>query len=218
MLTRLLLIVLGSFVLLQILARVFRKLVHFPSPAYIGRFLDSSLRKFLQSPEKLIQRSGIEKGMHLLEVGCGSGAFTTCAARTVGEGGAVLALDIQMGMLKQLQRKLAQRNSRAIRNIKLINASASDLPLDGECVDLVYMVTVLQEIPDPHRALQEAHRVLKRGGLLAVTEFLPDPDYPLRSTTIKMGQKAGFVLEQIRGAFWNYTVKFVKPPGEKHGP
>jgi len=36
--------------------------------------------------------------------------------------------------------------------------------------------------------------VLKPGGILAVTEFFPDPDYPLKSTTIKQCEKAGFIL------------------------
>jgi len=39
------------------------------------------------------------------------------------------------------------------------------------------MITVLQEIPDKGKALREAGRVLKPGGILAVTEFFPDPDY-----------------------------------------
>gem|GEM_PF-5815557 len=36
---------------------------------------------------------------------------------------------------------------------------------------LVYMVTVLQELPDKNRALKEMKRVLKPGRILAVTEF-----------------------------------------------
>jgi len=74
----------------------------------------------------------------------------------------------------------------------------------------VYMVTVLQETPDKQKALKEAGRVLKPGGVLAVTEFLPDPDYPLKSTTIKIGEEAGFILDKVLGNFWNYTVRFVK--------
>ena len=73
------------------------------------------------------------------------------------------------------------------------------------------MVTVLQEMPDRNRALQETIRVLKPGGILAVTEFLPDPDYPLKSTTIKIGREAGFILDEASGSFWNYTVRFKRP-------
>jgi len=54
------------------------------------------------------------------------------------------------------------------------------LPFDDNSFDVVYTVTVLQELPDKNRALKEMKRVLKPGGILAVTEFLPDPDYPLK--------------------------------------
>jgi len=52
---------------------------------------------------------------------------------------------------------------------------------------------------------------LKSGGILAVTEFLPDPDYPLISITVKMGREEGFVLDDAFGSIWNYTVRFRKP-------
>lgn len=165
----------------------------------------------MQPPDTLIQRSGIKKEMHVLEVGCGSGAFTTSAARAVGKKGRAFALDVQLGMLNQLQRKLRKPENQDIENVKLIHASAYGLPFDNDSLDLVYMVTVLQEIPDKQRALKETRRVLKPGGLLAVTEFLPDPDYPLKSTTIKLGQEADFVLDKALGSFWNYTVRFIKP-------
>ncbi|MBI5401367.1 methyltransferase domain-containing protein, partial [Candidatus Wolfebacteria bacterium] len=93
----------------------------------------------------------------------------------------------------------------------LIQASAYNLPFENNFLDLVYMITVLPEIPDRQKALAEIKRVLKPGGILAVTEFLPDPDYPLISTTIKQGKKAGFIFDKTAGNFWNYTVRFKKP-------
>lgn len=76
------------------------------------------------------------------------------------------------------------------------------------------MVTVLQEIPDIARALRGIKRVLKAGGILTVTEFLLDPDYPGRSTTIKLCQRAGFVLDNSLGNLWTYTARFKKLPSE----
>jgi ubiquinone/menaquinone biosynthesis C-methylase UbiE len=73
------------------------------------------------------------------------------------------------------------------------------------------MITVLPEIPDRGLALREVKRVLKPDGVLAVTELFPDPDYPRRSTTVKLGQREGFALEASLGNFWNYTVRFKKP-------
>ena len=203
--------ILGLLLLHQVVARILRKLVHFPAPAFIGRGLDSDFRRRLQPPDKVIQRSGIRKGMRVLEVGCGSGAYTTFVARAVGEEGKVYALDIQPEMLEQLEHKLAKPENEDIKNIELVNSSAYDLPFDDGSLDLVYMVTVLQEIPDRSKALQQVRRVLKPRGILAVTEFLPDPDYPWKSTTIKMGKEAGLVLDEASGSFWQYTVRFRKP-------
>ena len=148
--------------------------------------------------------------MQVLEVGCGSGAFTTFVARAIGEKGKVYALDIQEKMLEQLKNKLLKPDNRDIKNIEMINKSAYELPFENNSIDLVYMVTVLPEIPDRNRALLEIKRVLKPGGILAITELLPDPDYPLKSTTIRLGREAGFSLDKALGNFWNYTVRFKK--------
>jgi ubiquinone/menaquinone biosynthesis C-methylase UbiE len=149
--------------------------------------------------------------MKVLDLGCGSGAFTTFAARAVRANGKVYAVDIQPKMLDQLRKKLRRPEFQDIKNIEIKQASAHELPLENESIDLAYMVTVLPEIPDPGKALQEVKRVLKPGGILAITEFFPDPDYPLRSTTVRTGQEQGFVLEASMGSFWNYTVRFRKP-------
>lgn len=193
------------------LAKVVRKLWHFPAPAFIGRLLDSGYRRKIQPPEQLIERGGVKKGMRVLDLGCGSGAFTPFIARTVGEKGKVYALDIQADMLKQLESKLAKPENKDIKNIKLIEGNAYELPFDRGAIDLVNLVTVLQEIPDRNRALQEVKRVLKPGGVLAVTELFPDPDYPWKSTTVKLGEAAGFVVDKVSGNFFNYTARFKKP-------
>ena len=211
MITKILLIIFGLFAIWQIIIRVGRKLFHFPAPAFIGSLLDSNYRRKLQPPDKIIKRSGIEPGMKVLEIGCGSGAFTTFVARALGNGGKVYALDIQPAMLKQLEKKLAKPGNQDIKNIKLIQASAYNLPFENNSLDLVYIITVLQEIPDRQKALAEIKRVLKPEGILAVTEFLPDPDYPFISTVVKQGVGAGFVLDKISGNVWNYTVRFKKP-------
>ena len=205
------LIALGALIFFLTLFRVYRKLHHTPAPPLLGRFLDSDQRRRFQPADKLIQRSGIRSGMTVVDLGCGSGAYTAFAARAVGERGKVYAVDIQPAMLRQLERKLSMPENRDIANIELRQASAYDLPFEDESIDLVYLVTVLMEIPDRGKAIREIKRVLKAGGILAVTEFLPDPDYPLSSTVIKLCQREGFTLEDKQGNLWNYTVRFTKP-------
>ncbi len=64
----------------------------------------------------------------MLDLGCGSGAFTTFAARAAGEQGKVYAVDIQPMMLQQLESKLARTEHQDITNIELKQASAYNLP------------------------------------------------------------------------------------------
>jgi ubiquinone/menaquinone biosynthesis C-methylase UbiE len=212
MAVKIILIVFGALILYLLLYRLVRKSTSFPAPAYIGRILDSDFRRFFQSPESIIERSGIRPGMTVMELGCGSGAYTTFMARAIREGGKLYAVDIQPAMLRQLERKLAKAENRDIKNVELREASAYELPFADDFFDLVYMVTVLMEIPDKGRALREVKRVLKPRGMLAAMEFFPDPDYPFRSTVIKLGRREGFTLDGTQGSFWNYTVRFKKPP------
>jgi len=204
-------IILAFLILWQLVIRIARRYAKFPAPAFISTFLDSGFRKMMQPPTKVIACSGINPGMKVLEIGCGSGAFTIEAARTVGQQGKVYALDIQEDMLGKLRIKLSRPENSDMRNIEIINKGAYELPFADSSLDLVFMVTVFQEIPDKQRALAQIKRVLKPAGILAVSEFLPDPDYPWRSTTERMLSKAGLIFEAAYGNLWSYTVRFRKP-------
>jgi ubiquinone/menaquinone biosynthesis C-methylase UbiE len=202
--------ILAFFFVWQLVIRVARKLYHFPVPAVVGRYLDSDVRRRMQPPGPIIERSGFRPGMRVLEVGCGSGSYTTFVARAVGPEGEVFALDIQPEMLAQIQAKLEKPENRDITNIRLVEHSAYNLPFEDDHFDLVYMITVLQEIPDRRQALSEIHRVLKPEGRLAVTEFLPDPDYVPAASTIRQCASAGFALDALLGNAWTYTARFRK--------
>ena len=202
---------LALFILLEIMLRIIRRWAKFPAPAFISVFLDSGFRKRMQPPARIIADSGIRPGMKVLEVGCGSGAFTLDAARAAGANGKVYALDIQKDMLSRLRNKLAKPENKDIANIEMINRSAYELPFQEGSLDLIFTVSVFQEIPDKRKALSEMYRVLKPGGILAISEFMVDPDYPLISTTERMVTKAGFALDGHSGNAWSYTVRFKKP-------
>jgi ubiquinone/menaquinone biosynthesis C-methylase UbiE len=145
--------------------------------------------------------------MKVIEVGCGSGAYTLFVSEAVGKKGKVFALDIQEKMLGMLKRKIKKNK---VKNIEMLHASAYKIPLKSNSIDLAYMITVLQEIPDKEKALKEIKRILKPKGLISVTEFFPDPDYPLISTTKNDLTKTGFKIKKIFGNFWTYTVLGIK--------
>ncbi len=113
-------------------------------------------------------------------------------------------------MIDKLRRKLKRQEKNDIDNIKTIVASAYELPFQDGVFNLVFMITVLPEIPDGQRALEEMYRVLKDDGTLSVSEFLIDLDYTLRRTTKKLCEKAGYKLVKSNGSFFNYTMRYKK--------
>jgi Methylase involved in ubiquinone/menaquinone biosynthesis len=202
-------IIVGILVVFAVI-RLSKKLFHFQLP-FVEYILDSDLRCKGQPPERVISRSGVQKGMTILEIGCGSGTYTIQAAQTVGKSGKVFALDIKPQALLRLNNKLTQNQNPEAGEICPMLENACKLPLSDESCDLVFMVSVLQEIPNRRKALEEIWRVLKPNGILAVTEVMVDPDYPLKRTTIRNGEDAGFTIGEFFGNLWEYTIRFRKP-------
>jgi len=176
-----------------------------------ARILASEFRLKLQPGEKIVEWSGIKPGMTVLELGCGSGVYTIGLARAAGNQGKLYALDMQQAMIDRLKRRLAKPEYSEFTNIEARLANAYDLPFTSESIDLVVAVSVLPEIQDKDRALKEIRRILKPDGILAISEILIDPDYPLRRTTRKYCRRGGFVLLNTSGGFFNYTMQFRRP-------
>ena len=210
MVKQVLLYSLSSLVAFLITIRIIRRYWKFPAPSYVGYFLDSRFRKLMQPPDKIIERSGIKKDMIVMDLGCGPGTYTIDVARAVGKKGKVYAADIQKAMINKLKNKLKKSENKDIQNIIPKVADAYELPLSDNSLDLFYMVGVFQEISDRQRALIEIYRVLKDDGILAISEFVPDPDYPLRRSTNKICEKSRFKLKKSNGNFLNYTMQFEK--------
>ncbi|HNT78239.1 MAG TPA: methyltransferase domain-containing protein [Anaerolineae bacterium] len=179
-----------------------------PCPTSWSWIVDNPLRRW--DVRHALDRAGLRAGETVLELGPGPGAFTVDAARQVGPTGRLIAVDIQPGMIAQVE---ARVKAAGITNVETHVASAYELPLPDASVDRAYLVTVLPEIPDPVRALREVYRVLKPGGVVSMTEEFLDPDYPRRATTIAWATAAGFEVAARYGNWWNYTLNFRKPVG-----
>lgn len=76
--------------------------------------------------------------------------------------------------------------------------------------DLIYLVTVLGEIPKLAEVFGLLYRSLSLGGKLSITETLPDPCYVPSQTVRKTGEAAGFTILAIRHGIMSYTIEFAK--------
>jgi ubiquinone/menaquinone biosynthesis C-methylase UbiE len=169
--------------------------------------IDNPVRRKIQSPKAITEWMGVKGGMVILEIGPGSGTFTFEVAEQVGESGRIYAIDIQESIVKALGEKVEEMR---IDNVEVKQASAYELPFSDRYFDRVFMVTVLGEIPDKRKALSELKRVLKDEGLLAIGEFLPDPDYPRKRTVTGWCQDSGFELNEQFGNWLHYLLTFEK--------
>lgn len=211
-------IILGLLIIaltLHTVIRLIRYFYKFPMPQFLANVIDNPLRRKIQPPREMPIRHGIEPGMTVLEVGPGNGRYTVETARRVGHAGRVITVDIEPRMIDRVRQRA---QAEGIANLEARVADVYDFPFDDGTFDAVYMITVISEIPDSERAMQEFYRVLSPSGSLAFSELLLDPDYPLAQTLIRQANKAGFRLRRKIGNFLAYTLVFEKPKNsDKHG-
>lgn len=133
------------------------------------------------------------------EFGCGTGYFTEALARQAEE---VMATDLSKDMLARAGERL-----RDLKNVTLSNEDCMKTSLPGEAFDTVFMALVLNLVPEPARALDEAWRILRPGGTLLIAN--PDWGFLDMDTLVKSGQR---LLLNYRKAVEDHPL-----PGENMG-
>ncbi len=114
-------------------------------------------------------------GARVLDIGCGTGVLTRVIAGMPGIG-SVIGVDPAPSLLAK-----ARQLSPGLNNITFEEADGRDLSFDNQTFDAAIFDSTLSHVPGPERALAEAHRVLKPGGILGVF----DGDYA--TTTVALG-------------------------------
>lgn len=195
------------FIFLHSIVRIVRHFHKFPIPQSFANLIDNPLRRRIQPPDETAIRHGIEPGMTVLEVGPGNGTYTVAAARRVGDNGRIITIDIEPKMIDRVARRA---KAEGLNNIEARVADVYALPFDEGSFNLIYMIAVIGEIPDPGRAMLEFHRVLAPSGTLVFSEILLDPDYPRAQTLVREADTAGLRLRKRIGGFFYYTLFFEK--------
>lgn len=179
-----------------------------PFPASQAWLLDNALGR-LQAG-RILWRLGIERGMRVVDVGCGPGRLTLPLARMVGGEGEVLAVDLQPAMLAMVERRAA---AEGLQNVRTVEAGAGSGALPAGRFDLALLSFVLGEIPADRRlaAIQEIAAALRTGGRLAVVEGIFDPHRQSREAVLALTEPAGLRLDLEDRRLMRTLLVFRKP-------
>jgi SAM-dependent methyltransferase len=110
----------------------------------------------------LLTRLGVAPGWRCLEVGAGRGSMAAWLVDRVGDGGKVLAIDLDLTLIQDRRRP----------NLELARCNVLEDPMPQDEFDLVHARMVVSHLGA--RKLEAVRRMataLKRGGLLVIEEY-----------------------------------------------
>jgi ubiquinone/menaquinone biosynthesis C-methylase UbiE len=171
-------------------------------PADQATSLLNPLRRLVQSPGRTVGAMGLPPDATVLEVGSGPGFFSPSIARALPRGHLVV-VDLQSEMLVIARARLGQ----AV-NASVAQADACELPVGTGRADAVFLATMLGEVPDRDRCIEEVRRVLRPGGVVVIAETRRDSDFIPMSKLRALVERHQFSFVERRGMAWQYVARF----------
>jgi ubiquinone/menaquinone biosynthesis C-methylase UbiE len=105
-------------------------------------------------------------GDHVLDIGCGPGWFWAAAADMLPETLELRLADLSPGMIQEATERLKPLPFSSVAGVQ---ADAANLPFADDTFEAVVAMHMLYHVADPAAGIAEMFRVLKPGGVLAVT-------------------------------------------------
>ncbi len=130
-------------------------------------------RFFSYFGRRLVEVAQIPAGSRVLDIATGRGAVLFPAAERVGPQGYVIGIDLAEDMVKQTADEIKRRG---IQNAEVRQMDAEQLDFPDGSFDAVTCGYALFFLPNLARALAEYRRVLKPGGLIAVSTWAEDDE------------------------------------------
>ena len=181
---------------------------HTSDPGFFLRFLDAAnkLPGVIAWKSALIDGLRLERGAHVLDIGCGMGADAFDLADRVGPHGLVTGVDFSETLIAEAIRRLGSRNVSATFEV----GDAQALRFPQHTFDAVRTERMLMHVLDAQMALSEMARVLRPGGRMAIQDFDWETqfcDSPYKDTTRKIalsfcdGMKNGWIGRRLPRLF-----------------
>lgn len=152
--------------------------------------------KYMGMLREYLDATDLAAAQRVLALGCGTGVEVRELLQRPGFGGMITAIDISADLVAR-GTDLAKQEGLAQR-IEWKVGDAQQLPFADAVFDLVLAHTLVSHVPDPHRVIQQAARVLRPGGTVVIF----DGDY----ATITFGTDRAMDEKIIAGVIANPRV------------
>jgi O-methyltransferase/aklanonic acid methyltransferase len=114
--------------------------------------------------KNLVKAAGIRTGMHVLDLGCGTGAATIPAALAAGSSGCVVGIDTARAMLRRARKAAADLD---LSNVTFLHGDAAAPQFPPASFDAILASLVVYLLRDPAAAAGRWHALLRPGGVVS---------------------------------------------------
>ncbi len=182
----------------------------------LERLRDPERLKYL-NPDKIWEAVAPAGVSTIVDIGAGIGFLAIPFARKI-SAGTVYACDLKEEMLDHLKAAVA---AEGVDNVVAVKTEEVRVPLEDGVADLVLMVNLHHELDHPEKSLAECHRLLRKGGRLAIVDWEPKdspsgPPVHVRlpaAEVMRQAAEAGF--EEVRQTLsllpYHYVITSQKP-------